>query len=471
MALKIYNTLTKKKEVFTPLNGKKITMYLCGPTVYDLGHLGHARCALSFDVIRRYLIYKGYKVTFVSNYTDIDDKMINRAKEEKISVKELAEKIIPEYKKDYSMLEILDPDISPKATDFIPEMITLIKKLQEKGMTYSLEDGIYYDIEKFSTYGKLSHQKIEELRNCVRKKEDKNKHHPQDFVLWKKEKPGEPSWKSPWGKGRPGWHIECSAMSMKLLGETFDIHAGGADLIFPHHEDEIAQSEPVTGKIFARYWLHNGFIQINNEKMSKSLGNFFTIRDILKKYSPEAVRYFLIATHYRSPINFSSDQLEQAENTLQGIQEFKRRLKNHSNNSKKENAGIIKMLESSKKKFEKAMEDDFETPKALSMIFDLIKKTNLILNGKGISVKESILIEKTLNNFDKVFNIIPPLSEENSTDEEKKWMERKIQKRNRAREKKDWKTADKIRRELTLKGIELEDSAGKTLWKKIKKER
>ncbi len=446
----------------------QVHMYLCGPTVYDVAHLGHARSAISFDVIRRYLLYKGFQVTFVSNYTDIDDKMINRALEEKISVKELAEKIILEYKKDYADLDIMDANIKPKATEFIPEMIDIIKSLEEKGYTYELEDGIYFDIEKFSGYGKLSHQKIDELRSGLRKEEDKNKQHPQDFVLWKRMKKGEPFWESPWGKGRPGWHIECSAMSMKLLGETLDIHAGGADLIFPHHEDEIAQSECANGKKFSNYWLHNGFVQVDNEKMSKSLGNFFTIKSILEKYSPKAVRLFLISTHYRAPINFTHAQLDQAENTLRGILEFKRRVQNYAgHNQEPVDRRVEELILKTKQGFETAMDDDFETPKALSHFFELIKETNQMIDHKSISMKDLYSLNRLIEELDTVFGIVPSLPEESVTNKEKKWIEKKIKQREQARKIKAWEKADAIRTELAEKGFELEDLGGKTVWKKI----
>ncbi|OGJ52574.1 cysteine--tRNA ligase, partial [Candidatus Peregrinibacteria bacterium RIFOXYC2_FULL_41_22] len=321
MTLKVKNTLSGKKEEFKPIKDNHVGMYVCGPTVYDFGHLGHGRSAVVFDIIRKYLKYKGYDVTYVSNYTDIDDKMINRANKEGITVKQLAEKIIPEYQEDYGQLKIDKPDTQPKATQYIPQMIELIKKLIEKGYAYELEDGVYYEVEKFAHYGKLSGQNQDELKAGARIEKDDKKRHPHDFVLWKKAKPDEPSWPSPWGEGRPGWHIECSAMSMDLLGETFDIHGGGMDLIFPHHEDEIAQSEAATGKSYVKYWLHNGFITINNEKMSKSLGNFFTLKEIFAKYNPNTVRYMIIGTHYRSPINFSHELLDQSENALSRIKD------------------------------------------------------------------------------------------------------------------------------------------------------
>lgn len=455
--MQVYNTLTRKKEEFVPLEKGKIKMYLCGPTVYDLGHLGHARSAVAFDIIRKYLIYKGYKVKFVSNYTDIEDKMINRANELNIEVKELAEKIIPEYAKDYFALGINAPDIQPKATEYIPQIIKMVEGLLEKGVAYKTKDGIYFDISRFPEYGKLSNQNPEELKSGARVKIDKNKKHPHDFVLWKKSKEGEPSWDSPFGKGRPGWHIECSAMNLAILGETIDIHAGGTDLIFPHHEDEIAQSEAFTGKTFAKYWLHNGFIKIDNEKMSKSLGNFFTIQDILKKYDAKVVRYLLISTHYRSPINFTHELLDQAKESLQRVHDFVINLKNFSS-SKKSNPQIKQLIEKTKKKLEKSMDNDFEAPQALAAIFEMIKETNL--QKDNLSTNDTKNILKLLKNFDQILGVLFP--EEKKLPKE---IEKLIQERENAREEKDFKKADEIRDKLQEKGIELEDTNKGTIWK------
>ncbi|MDP2624980.1 MAG: cysteine--tRNA ligase, partial [Candidatus Peregrinibacteria bacterium] len=332
--LHVYNTLTNQKEGFKPIQEGKVDMYLCGPTVYDNGHLGHGRSAVAFDIIRRYLeyVYREENVTFVTNYTDIDDKMINRANEEGITVKELADRIIPEYEKDYGSLGVKPPTIQTLATEYVDQMIEIVEKLIKEEYAYELEDGVYFEVEKFKEYGKLSNQKREELQAGSRIDKNDNKRHPHDFVLWKKEKPGEPSWDSPWGKGRPGWHIECSAMSYSNLGQPFDIHGGGQDLTFPHHECEIAQSEAAYGVQFCNVWLHNGFITVDKEKMSKSLGNFFTLKDIFKKYDPRAVRYFFLTSHYRSPIEFSDQQLEQAKNTLDRIRDFLLNLSHYKGN-------------------------------------------------------------------------------------------------------------------------------------------
>lgn len=315
----IYNTLTRKKEEFVPLKGNRVTIYTCGPTVYDFFHVGNARVFMTFDVIRNYLEFKGYDVTFVQNFTDIDDKMINRANEENITVKELGERFIQEYFKDADALDIKRADVHPRATEHIDGIIDLIKILVEKGYAYEVNGDVYFKTHKFKEYGKLSHQDIDELKAGARIRPGEKKKDPMDFALWKTQKPDEPAWDSPWGKGRPGWHIECSVMAMEYLGETIDIHGGGPDLIFPHHENEIAQSEAATGKPFARFFMHVGYLNIDNRKMSKSLGNFFTIRDILKTYDPEVLRFFMLSSHYRNPINFSQELMEQAKSSLERL--------------------------------------------------------------------------------------------------------------------------------------------------------
>lgn len=451
--LKIKNTMTGKKEEFKPLKEEFVSMYVCGPTVYDRGHLGHGRSAVCFDVIRRYLkFFKGFRVKFVSNYTDIDDKMINRAKEEGISVSKLAEKIIPTYKEDYKALGILPPDKAPRATEFIPQMIEFLKKMEDAGVTYVIKgDGVYFDVSKAEKYGKLSKQSLEDLKVGARVSENTAKKNPYDFVVWKfakEEEPKDVKWDSPWGLGRPGWHLECSVMSWKLLGEKFDIHGGGADLMFPHHECEIAQSEAVFGAgSFAQYWIHNGFITVNKEKMSKSLGNFSTIRDILKKYSGQVVRYMFLQKHYSSPIEFSEELLEQAKASLERIHDFVRNLKN-SNGQENFDASKYAL------KFEEAMDNDFDTSGALATVFDLIKDVGFDSEFK----KEEVLA--FLERVDKVFGII--FYEEESLDKE---IEALIKKREKARKNKDFAKADEIRKELFEKGIELEDTANGTIWK------
>ncbi len=457
--IKLYNTLTRKKEEFIPLNKGKVNFYLCGPTVYDSAHLGHGRSAVSFDIIRKYLLYRKFDVTFVSNYTDVDDKMIKRAEEKGISVAELSEEVIPKYVEDYAELKIMPPDHTPRATDYIEEIIKLIQKLEEKEAIYELEDGIYFDIKRFPEYGKLSNQKLSDLQMGARVQVNKKKKNPQDFALWKKEKPGEPSWDSPWGKGRPGWHIECSAMSSSILGETFDIHGGGADLMFPHHECEIAQSEKAHSKPFANYWLHNGFININEEKMSKSLGNFITLRDVLDKYSGDIIRYLYLQTHYRSPINFTNDLLEQSKNSIIRLHDFVNSIKriNNEGNTHKEVVGFI---EEAEKKFEKSMDDDFETPEALAAIFEFVKELNVFAKENRLTVGDKKVILDFLKKIDFVFGILLPKKQELPKD-----LMKLIKEREEARASKDWAKSDEIRDMLKEKGVILEDSPGVTVWK------
>ncbi len=462
--MKVFSTLSAKKEDLKPLKKGKLGMYVCGPTVYDLAHLGHGRSAVSFDIIRKYLIYRGFDVTFVTNVTDIDDKMINRAALLKISVAELAERIIPEYGKDYWALGVMAGDVEPKATDHVQEMIAIIVGLEKDGYTYVLDDGVYFDVSKFGEYGKLSKQKLDKLKSGARVAVNENKKNHYDFVLWKFSKPGEPIWKSKWGDGRPGWHIECSAMSSKYLGETFDIHGGGADLAFPHHECEIAQSEAYFKKPFAKYWLHNGFIQVNNEKMSKSLGNFFTLRDIFKKYQPQVVRFLFLQTHYRSPIEFSVELLEQSKNALMRVHDFITRLKNYNpaqpNKKQKE---VVDFIESIKHRFEEAMDDDFETPEALAAVFDLIKEINRRMDAEDLTRDSVEDIMTFLMRLDAVFGILTSTQSEDVSPE----IISLIHKREEARKNRDWAGADHFRCELLEKGIQVEDTPQGTIWKKI----
>ena len=403
-------------------------MYVCGPTVYDNAHLGHGRSAVAFDVIRRFLEFVDYTVDFAFNITDIDDKMIKRANEEKITVAQLAAKIIPEYEADYAALNVKPPTHNPRATDHIEAMVTLIKTLEEKDCTYVLDDGVYFDITRFPEYGKLSHQKLDELNIGARIEEKTDKRNPQDFVLWKFKKEGEPAWPSPWGEGRPGWHIECSAMSKAILGQTIDIHGGGLDLKFPHHECEIAQSESASGKPFARFWMHNGYITINEEKMSKSLGNFFTLKDIFQKWNPRIVRLFLIGTHYRSPIEYSEEMLEQAKNTLKRLDEFY--LKNT------ENTGVDEELI---EKINAKMLNDFDVAGTMGVLFEWMNK----------SPEKA---RDTLNKINEFLQIFPTdfaLTADQNT---------LIQERQKARAEKDWPRADQIRDQLAADGIEVEDT-------------
>jgi cysteinyl-tRNA synthetase len=479
--MRIYNTLTGRKEEFVTLTPGEVRMYVCGITAYDICHLGHARSAIVFDVIKRYLEYRGFRVKHVRNITDVDDKIIAKAKQKKVSTDEIAKKYTEEYYKDMDRLGVSRADIEPKATGHVNEMIDIIKGLIDKGYAYNVDGNVYFEVGKFPEYGKLSKRNSEEMIAGARVEVDEKKKNPLDFALWKASKEGEPSWESPWGHGRPGWHIECSAMSMKYLGESFDIHGGGADLIFPHHENEIAQSEAFTGKPFVRYWIHNGFITVDKEKMSKSLGNFFTIKEILERYDPEVVRYFLLSTHYRSPIEFSDAQLNEAEASIDRYYSTVMRINDFiETGGTMDRDSVVnefeKFLSLAKEKFEDAMNDDFNTALALGHIFELIRETNRFLDNKPSGQKSKELILKTkesLIEMGRVLNIFQRTPEEwykalmkvkNIELSEKDILDR-IAERHTARQKKDWATADKIRKELDEKGIILEDKKDKTTWR------
>lgn len=482
--IKVYNTMSGKKEELIPVNDNKIGIYACGVTVYDYCHIGHARSAIVFDVICRYLRYKGFDVKYVRNFTDIDDKIIKRSKEENTTWYSIANKYIDEYYRDMGDLGVSRADVEPKATDHINEMIEVIQTLIDKGYAYTIKENdsfsVYFDVEKFPQYGKLSKKELKDLMAGARIDVDDRKKNPMDFVLWKASKEGEPWWESPWGKGRPGWHIECTAMAIKHLGYTIDIHGGGADLIFPHHENEIAQSEAYTGKPFAKYWVHNGFITIDKEKMSKSLGNFFTIREILQRYDAEAVRLFLLSSHYRSPIEFSNEQLNEAEASLDRVYSTISRIDEFLSREFTTDASLKIYLESIlnkiKDSFEEAMDDDFNTALALGHVFELIKEVNrfLDLNPKGNSAKAVISkardLLRTFGNILNLFQRTPsdwnrallrirniPLSESEIIE--------KIEQRKLARQNKEWEMADSIRNELESMGIILEDKRDGTTWK------
>jgi len=492
--MKIYNTLTRKKEKFKPLNGNKVTMYLCGPTVYDAAHLGHGRSAVSFDIVRRYLMYKGYDVNFVSNYTDIDDKMINRANEQGISVPELAERFIRAYEEDVSKLRVRPADVKPRATEHNPQIIKLIEKLLDNNYAYVSAGDVYYDTARFADYGKLSHQKQDELLAGARVEPGEKKRSPLDFALWKKAKPGEPSWESPWGQGRPGWHIECSAMSSKYLGLPFDIHGGGMDLRFPHHENEIAQAEAATGKSFAKYWIHSGLLTINGDKMSKSLGNMVNICDILKQWNPETIRFFFAQTHYRHPPDFNETALKNAEKSLTRLYRLKERLEEMSDpavcvtyDKSMEDEGFISIIQSCKSSFEKAMDDDFNTPEAIAVLFEFTNAAN-----KYLEEHEKISMDaarKTLDIFLRLGNVLTLFQEKPSKNEGsileplievlRKYdqtgenldsvddiMNRLIEIRQNARNDKKWDIADGIRDALSCLGFEIQDTTDKTVWRK-----
>lgn len=468
--VKIYNTLTKQKEELIPLNPPNIRMYMCGPTVYDYFHIGNARSFVMSDIVRRYLEYRGYNVTFVMNLTDVDDKIIKKSIEEKKSAKEVAEFYIQEFFRDLERLKIKRASFYPKATEFMDEMIDMIKKLEQKGIAYNVNGNVFYDVSKFSEYGKLSGKNIDELEAGSRVEINEEKKHPLDFALWKKAKEGEPHWESPWGNGRPGWHIECSAMSCKLLGESFDIHAGGHDLIFPHHENEIAQSEAANQKPFVKYWIHFGFLNINEEKMSKSLGNFFTAREILKSYSAEAVRLFFAQAHYRGPLNFSEELIKAAEKGVEKIQNTYDRIKDEL---KKENLPQIENnfdIKQWYEKFEQAMDDDFNTASAVATIYDFSREVNKIISDgnfdKNFLINSKEFFDKTAEG---VFGLLKSDFQEAQYSLEDELIEILIKIRNEAKLNKNYALSDKIRDELKEIGIILQDSKTGTTYKKTKK--
>lgn len=458
--MKIYNTLTRKKEEFVPMNDKEVKIYVCGPTVYNYFHIGNARPFVVFDTLRKYLEYRGYNVKYVQNFTDVDDKIINRAKEEGLPASTISEKYIQEYFADAQALNIKKATIHPKVTDTMEDIIVFIEKLIHKGLAYVVDGDIYFDTSKFHEYGKLSRQNIEELELGSRINIDERKNNPMDFALWKKQKEAdEIAWESPWGKGRPGWHIECSVMSNKFLGDTIDIHGGGQDLTFPHHENEIAQSEGLTGKPLANYWMHNEFININNEKMSKSKGNFFTVRDILKEYDAEVIRFFLISAHYRNPINFNRELMSQAKNSLLRLNNAKTNLEHLIQTAKSQDIipGEEKWyqeLNHYKAKFIEAMEEDLNTADAISVIFELVREINTYANEH--STKE--FLEKSYQLFLELTGVLGLLQKEkdNVLDDE---IESLVEEREKARKDKNFKRADEIRDILKEKGITLEDTS------------
>ncbi len=459
--MKVYNTLTRKKEEFIPIDKNEVKMYSCGPTVYDYFHIGNARPFIVFDTMRRYLEYCGYNVKFVQNFTDIDDKMIRRANDEGITVKELGERFINEYFEDASALGIGKATVHPKATENIDAIIEIVKKLEEKGFAYNVDGDVYFSTKKFREYGKLSKQPLEDLEAGARIDINETKRDVMDFALWKKQKPGEPAWESPWGMGRPGWHIECSAMANKYLGETIDLHSGGQDLIFPHHENEIAQSESANGKPFANYWMHNGYININNQKMSKSLGNFFTVRDIREKYESEVIRFFMLSAHYRNPINFSDILMEQAKSAVGRVYtcienlEF---LKQGANDGVAD-ANILESLDGFKKKYIAAMDDDLNTADAIAAIFDIVYLANTKIDDKASkqTIDSVIALIRELGGVLGLFN----KNVEKSLDDE---IEALIAERTKARAEKNWAKADEIRDKLKEMNIVLEDTPQGVKW-------
>ena len=455
--MKIYNTMTRKKEEFVPLHEGKVGIYSCGPTVYNYFHIGNARPFIIFDTLRRHLEHMGYEVTFVQNFTDVDDKMIRRANEEGVTVAELGDRFIEEYFRDADALGVKRATVHPRATKHIGEIIGMIKKLEAKGLAYEVDGDVYYDTHAFPGYGKLSGQNLEDREMGARIEVDEDKKHPMDFALWKKQKPGEPAWKSPWGMGRPGWHIECSAMSCKYLGQTFDIHCGGVDLIFPHHENEIAQSEGANGQPFARYWMHNGHINVDNHKMSKSAGNFFTVRDIVKEFDPEAVRLFMLSAHYRSPINFSRDLIEQAQNALA-------RLYTARDNALflRESAPDCPMTAEEKafaaradqaiSAFNEAMDDDLNTADALGVIFEYVRDMNASLNEHS----SRAAVEKGVNALNEMAGVLGLLRREaDLVPEDVKAL---VEERQAAKRARDFAQADALRAQIEQMGYVVEDT-------------
>ena len=468
--MKIFNTLTRRKEEFVPLEEGKVKMYVCGPTVYNLIHIGNARPMIIFDTVRRYMEYKGYEVNYVSNFTDVDDKIIKKAIEEGVSAEEISTRYIKECKKDMADMNVKPATTAPQATQEIQGMIDMIQTLIDKGYAYPAADGtVYFRVKKFKEYGKLSHKNLDDLQSGFRSLKvsgEDQKEDPLDFVLWKPKKEGEPSWPSPWCDGRPGWHIECSVMSKKYLGEEIDIHAGGEDLIFPHHENEIAQSECCNGKICARYWMHNGFLNIDNRKMSKSLGNFRTVRQIGEQYDLQVLRFFMLNAHYRSPLNFSADLMEAAKNSLERILEAAGKLSDRKDNGAAENIteeelALLKEAEGFVTKFEAAMDDDFNTADALAAIFELVKFANT-------NVDENSSREFAGGLYEELFKLSDVLGLKIEKKEEilDKEIEDLIQERQAARKAKDFKRADEIRDELLKKGIILKDTREGVKWQR-----
>lgn len=462
--MRIYNTLTRKKEEFVPMDKDNVKMYSCGPTVYDYFHIGNARPFIIFDTMRRYLEYRGYKVTFVQNFTDIDDKMIKRANAEGITVKELGERFINEYFEDSHALGIHEASVHPKATENIDAIIDIVKKLVDNGYAYEVNGNVYFSTKKFSGYGKLSKQPLEDLEAGARIDISDEKKDAMDFALWKAQKPGEPAWESPWGMGRPGWHIECSAMANKYLGETIDLHSGGQDLIFPHHENEIAQSECANGKPFANYWMHNGYINIDNKKMSKSLGNFFTVRDIRKKYDSEVIRYFMLSAHYRNPINFADTLMEQAKSSVERVytclENLSFLLKNAEDKELCDTCrAVLAKLDEYREKYIAAMDDDLNTAGAIGAIFDIVYLANTEVKAE----MPKAVIQKVIDTIRELGGVLGLFTktEEKSLDEE---VEALIEERNAARKAKDWAKADEIRDKLKEMNIVLKDTPNGVQW-------
>ncbi len=459
--MKLYNTLKREKEEFIPIEEGKVKMYSCGPTVYNFFHVGNARPFIIFDTLRRYFEYRGYEVTFVQNFTDIDDKMINKANELGITVKELADEYIKEYFTDAKGLGIKEATYHPRATENIDAIITIVKDLEDKGYAYNVNGDVYFSAKKFKEYGKLSHQPLEDLEAGARINVNEDKLDPMDFALWKKQKEGEPAWESPWGMGRPGWHIECSAMANKYLAKTIDIHSGGQDLIFPHHENEIAQSECANGCAFANYWLHNGYINIDNKKMSKSLGNFFTVRDIAEEFDYEVIRLFMLSAHYRSPINFSKTLMESAKSSMERVYTCLENLEFFKNNAKEtaileSEKEYINKLEGFKTKYIDAMDDDLNTADAISVIFEIVAEANKTIKADSNSSKEAI--QYTADLIRELGGVLG-LFVNDKKDEISPEIEALLEERKIARQEKNWAKSDEIRDKLKAMGVIVKDTA------------
>ena len=469
--MKLYNTLTRKKEEFVPITPGEVKMYVCGPTVYNFFHIGNGRTFIVFDTIRRYLEYRGYKVKFVQNFTDIDDKMINKANEEGTTVKDIGDKYIAEYYTDADALNIERATVNPRATEFIDDIIGFVSKLIEKGYAYEVDGDVYFSTKKFEEYGKLSGQSLEDLQvgasNRTSSAADERKKDPMDFAIWKAQKPGEPAWDCPWGKGRPGWHIECSCMAKKLLGETIDIHAGGMDLAFPHHENEVAQSEALTGKPFAHYWLHSAYVNVNNQKMSKSLNNFFTARDILKEYDPDVIRFFMMSAHYRIQINFSKELLDSAKASMDRLYNTVANLENLMDEVSRENMNedeknYLASLDKYREKYIQKMDDDFNTADALTVLFELSKdiNTNITVDSSKELANKALELVRELG---CPLGILQKSTKGDLASE----IEELIEQRQNARKSRDFALADKIRDDLKARGIVLEDTPQGVRWKKV----
>ncbi len=463
--MKVFNTLTRSKQELKPIKEGEFKIYACGPTVYNFIHIGNARPLCVFDVLRRYLEYRGNKVNFVQNFTDIDDKIIRRANEEGVTFKDISEKYIEEFWVDAKGMNIREATTHPKATETMDEIISIVSGLVEKGFAYEVNGDVYFSTKKFNEYGKLSHQPLEELEAGARINVGEVKKEPMDFALWKSAKPGEPYWESPWGHGRPGWHIECSAMVRKFLGETIDIHCGGQDLIFPHHENEIAQSECCNAAPFANYWMHNGFITVDKVKMSKSLGNFFTVRDVAQQYGYEPIRYLMISCQYRSPINYSFDAIAQCKASLERLYTCRDNLdfalKNAKDEAGEKDAEIIALIDGKRDKFIEAMEDDLNTGEALGAVFELVKDINTNVND---GVQSKALVEYAIKIFDELMNVLGLLYNRKAASSLDDEIEALIQQRNDARKNKNWAEADRIRDELKAQGIVLEDTPQGVKW-------